>query len=507
MLRVIRSLARSIVTAIGNDPELRRSIDAHPGPWRAFTNRFDRAKPFGLRLTVGSILAIYFLSLFWGVAQDLLARDPLILADLRLMSVIQMFRSDAFNNAMLFATYLGSWQIVIAGAVLMSINLTLSRRWLWLVGMWISISGGEAIVWTLKYLFARPRPDLLNALLPASGGSFPSGHAFIAFCLYGFLAWCALCLVRRASVRVLILLACLLIIAAIGFSRVYLGADFPSDVLASFALGAAWLSILASGLSIAETRTNKTSSRATSRLNPLLAGLLPLIWASSMIAFYLTHPLPPLAQPVPQSTKVLSAADFPADFFTEAPRFSEDIVGAPMEPINVILMGNEVDITRMFGEAGWRATDRITPATIWRLVVAELGNHPYPQAPGTPSFWSGKPNQRGFEKPTSANTARERQHLHLWDTPFSLPEGPVWVATVHFDTSAKTANGVRLPIHQIDPAVDVQREALRVDLAKSECATTVTEAPVIAPMMGQNGAGSPFFTDGKTLVVMVSCGA
>lgn len=506
MLRLVRSLVKSIATAIRHDPEVVRLSAAHPRIWGFLSRRFDRSEPFGLRLTVGAAISIYCLYLFWGVAQDLISKDPLILADLRLMSVVQMFRAPSFDNAMLFVTYLGTWQIVVAGAALMSIGLALSRRWPWLVGLWVSIGGGEAIVWTLKNVFGRQRPDLVNALLPAQGPSFPSGHAFVAVSFYGFLACYAIYRARKFRVRTLILISALLSIIALGFSRIYLGVHWPSDVLASYALGGAWLAIVTTALSIAEARNASNASRPVTGLKPLVGGVLFLVWGSLVVAFYLTHPLPKQVPPSSSAANVIAGTNFPAGLFATVPRFSEDIVGAPMEPINVILVGSESDVARAFGDAGWSATDSITIGTAWHLVVADLGNQPYPQAPGTPSFWDGKPNQRGFEKPTASNSARERHHLHLWDTHFSVADAPVWVGTVHLDTSAKTASGVRLPIHQIDPAIDLEREALRADLSGSTCVRKIAEEPVTNPMVGKNGVGNPFFTDGKTLIVSLKCG-
>src|SRR5712691_7896729 len=97
-------------------------------------------------------------------------------------------------------------------------------------------------VWVIKTAFARQRPDLINALIPAQGYSFPSGHAFVAFAFYGFATFLLAERAQSWSRRVLVVFVGLLVIFMVGFSRIYLGVHWPSDVLASLALGGAWLS-------------------------------------------------------------------------------------------------------------------------------------------------------------------------------------------------------------------------------------------------------------------------
>jgi len=96
----------------------------------------------------------------------------------------------------------------------------------------------EAVLQLLKVLIHRPRPELFFGLVPVETYSFPSGHAFVPAVYFGILAGILGAGARwRAAVVVLA--------ALLGFSRVYLGYHYPSDVVAGWALAVVWLALWA----------------------------------------------------------------------------------------------------------------------------------------------------------------------------------------------------------------------------------------------------------------------
>ena len=103
------------------------------------------------------------------------------------------------------------------------------------LSMLVAIGGGELLVIGLKALFHRPRPAEVFASL---GYSFPSGHSFFAVTLYGMAAYW---LVRGTRARRWVWLPAVALMLLIGFSRIYLGVHYASDVLAGFCVGLPWL--------------------------------------------------------------------------------------------------------------------------------------------------------------------------------------------------------------------------------------------------------------------------
>ncbi len=99
----------------------------------------------------------------------------------------------------------------------------------------VAIGGGELLLIGLKTLFHRPRPSAVFASL---GYSFPSGHSFFAVTLYGMMAYW---LIRETPARRWVWAPTVALILLIGFSRIYLGVHYASDVLAGFCVGLPWL--------------------------------------------------------------------------------------------------------------------------------------------------------------------------------------------------------------------------------------------------------------------------
>jgi undecaprenyl-diphosphatase len=99
----------------------------------------------------------------------------------------------------------------------------------------------------LKQLWLRPRPsgDLVEVIGGEPAGySFPSGHTLLYVSFFGFLLYWAYTFLRPSRLRTILIWTFAALIGLIGVSRVYLGHHWASDVLASYALGFAWLLVL-----------------------------------------------------------------------------------------------------------------------------------------------------------------------------------------------------------------------------------------------------------------------
>jgi membrane-associated phospholipid phosphatase len=131
--------------------------------------------------------------------------------------------------------------IVLAGVTAIAAYLLARRRrGREAVLVVLAFAGAEVLSWSLKLGFRRDRPFFTDPLATESTFSFPSGHSTVSLAVYGALAVVlARQLLRRH--RALPLVAAAVLVGLIGFSRMYLGVHFLTDVLAGFAVGTAWL--------------------------------------------------------------------------------------------------------------------------------------------------------------------------------------------------------------------------------------------------------------------------
>ena len=104
------------------------------------------------------------------------------------------------------------------------------------------VTGSETFTALGKLAFHRPRPQ--TAVYAVNSFSFPSGHATIAVAFYGFVGYLLMRFVKNWNKRAIIFFLTILVIMAIGLSRLYLGEHYLSDVMSGYLVGIMWLIIV-----------------------------------------------------------------------------------------------------------------------------------------------------------------------------------------------------------------------------------------------------------------------
>lgn len=133
-------------------------------------------------------------------------------------------------------TRLGDTLVRFVLAAAIAAGLLLAARPRSALFLAVAVAGGAAFNELVKQAAGRARPDLLPSIEQVHGTSFPSGHAAGSAVLFG-----ALVLLVPQQHRVPVILVAAAVAFLVGMSRVVLGVHWPSDVVAGWAAGTAWL--------------------------------------------------------------------------------------------------------------------------------------------------------------------------------------------------------------------------------------------------------------------------
>ena len=170
--------------------------------------------------------------------------SALVRLDLAVVRGLHQLASHEGTAVATGATELAATHTILLVGFVATASLLLRGNWHGGLALIASIGATQAIVYSLKGLVDRARPPASSALVDAAGHAFPSAHAASSVALYGLLA---LLVLRRLEGRVRIVAAVLALVflGSLGLTRVYLGAHYPSDVLAGWLVGglvaaAAW---------------------------------------------------------------------------------------------------------------------------------------------------------------------------------------------------------------------------------------------------------------------------
>ena len=135
----------------------------------------------------------------------------------------------------------------LGSAVVLIIMTLLILGFLWISGrvriaamIAVATVGGQALNLGLKHAFARERPDAALHLVEVSSTSFPSGHSMASSIFYLTMGVLLARTASRRREKTYFVGAAILITFLIGFSRVYLGVHYPTDVVAGWSAGTAW---------------------------------------------------------------------------------------------------------------------------------------------------------------------------------------------------------------------------------------------------------------------------
>ena len=213
--------------------------------------RLDPDARYGLRVTLFAV-AFLLVAIPFGLLLDQVQNDrSLIGLDTSAANHLHEWvrgSEDLVHNLKIL-TFFGSplwFYVIVTPAVLWVWRRGHSRLAVFLV---VTALGGGLLDTVVKEAVDRPRPSLVDPVATAHGKSFPSGHAMSSTFVYGALVLVFLPVIGRRY-RPVVIGGAVLLVLAIGFSRLALGVHYITDVLGGFVLGVAWLAASTAAFSI-----------------------------------------------------------------------------------------------------------------------------------------------------------------------------------------------------------------------------------------------------------------
>ena len=194
---------------------------------------------------VGIVMVLVGSLMFGALAYNVWIKGPLLQWD---VPVATELHNEAIKEPpriielLIFGFFVGK-ELVQVIAIILALYFLHKRFWRELAMLLVGLGGGAMIWYFLIGIFNRPRPAEQIGIV-VTDPSFPSGHVITAVLAYGLLAYLFVPKMPSLFWKWVVVIAAILTILYIGFSRLFLGGHYLTDILAGYALGIAWAGLV-----------------------------------------------------------------------------------------------------------------------------------------------------------------------------------------------------------------------------------------------------------------------
>src|SRR5580704_11361583 len=193
-----------------------------------------------------------------------------------------------------------------------------------------------------------------------------------------------------------------------------------------------------------------------------------------------------------------------ADLLNEIPRRISDKKGNPGDMVNILMIGTQEQVVRVFTTAGWVHVDRDVQATVITGLMDSMEKKDYLTMPMSTLYLFDRPQDYGFAHAEPVRVAMSRNHLRVWKSTYVVKGRPLWcIAATHdigFERDQRN-NGVT---HKIDPAIDGEREYVNGTLSSTGLVVQRDHVtPADALTTAKTATGGEFHSDGRILVLVL----
>jgi len=380
-------------------------------------------------ILIGTIIS------FVALLEDIMTKDAVVRFDQSFGQFLQSLRTTWTDIAMVDVTMLADWLVTSAIGVVGCVVLLIHRRFRIAAGLSVALVSTMTFVQGMKLLVHAQRPiDIYSGL---DAFSFPSGHATMTATLYSVLGWIAFrgagATLGKVAVGV-----CVTLITLVAFSRIYLGAHWPSDVAAGLLFGVSATTIFALVF-----RSYEMPRHATIRLIAACAATL-LIVGSWHIEREFGHTLSLYA---PQTQPAIALSKPWRDGgWMELPIYRVDLAGETEEPLLLQWRGSTNALQDDLLKQGWLVEPAWSMAALNALVRPDTGPA---SLPVIPMFNAGRPQAIAMIRPGEQG----RFVLRAWPQHAGEPGKPaveILLGSILFERVEHPLNQLSIPTRTHD---------------------------------------------------------
>jgi len=190
------------------------------------------------------------------------------------------------------------------------------------------------------------------------------------------------------------------------------------------------------------------------------------------------------------------------DLLASIPRRVADQNHLPGDMVNVLLIGSEDEVVKVFTTAGWVKVDKSIRNTVEEGLLDTFEKKDYLTMPMSVLYLFDRPQDYGFAHAEPVRVVMSRNHLRVWKSPYQVEGRPLWcIAATHdigFERDQRN-NGLT---HKIDPAIDGEREYVNQTLSSTGLVVARAHVtPDNALTTAKTATGGEFHSDGRIVVL------
>jgi hypothetical protein len=179
------------------------------------------------------------------------------------------------------------------------------------------------------------------------------------------------------------------------------------------------------------------------------------------------------------------------------PKVTTTGAGIPGDPLNVSLVGTEAEVLAAFAAARWTRPAPIDVRSSVDIAESVVLDRPDPTAPVSNLYLFGRREDLAFEQEVGTS-ARQRNHVRFWRSDERMDGRPLWLGAATFDRGVGVSHRTGQITHHIGADVDAERDHVIADLEQAGQLRTVFQVTGVGlTLVGRNGGGDPYHTDGE----------